>query len=238
MASYEHVIASYRLPLIDYPGQESSAEAKRTNQGLLASVLDGVVIRPGETWSLWRLAGRPTAVRGYASAAAIRSGVLTREIGGATCLLSTVVYNAALLAGLEITERHHHSLDTYGERRYFELGRDATIEYGYLDLRLRNRYPQPVRLGVTVDEAGVSVELRASRPAWFAVDIEVTPLVPIPSPLTTGSEIVVRTLRLTRRGGATRFDNLGVSRYRVALAVPEPAHEIRVGSVQRPPNAP
>ena len=50
-------------------------------------------------------------------------------------------FNAGLLAGLEIVERSEHSVDTYSDQRYFELGRDTTIEYGYLDLRFRNELP-------------------------------------------------------------------------------------------------
>ena len=69
--------------------------------------------------------------------------------GGSTCLLSTVLYNAGLLAGLDVVERHAHSTDVYGASRYYELGRDATILYGVLDLRFRNPYPFAVLLDVT-----------------------------------------------------------------------------------------
>ena len=87
-AAFEH--GAYELPFIDYPGQEQLAEAKRQNQRLLGDALDGTLLQPGETFSLWRLSGRPTAAAGYAPAAAIRSGVLTTDMGGSTCLLSTV----------------------------------------------------------------------------------------------------------------------------------------------------
>src|SRR5690349_6667568 len=58
-------LASYSLPFIDYPGQAQLAAAKRANQALLAASLDGVVVYPGEVFSLWRLAGRPTRAKGY-----------------------------------------------------------------------------------------------------------------------------------------------------------------------------
>ncbi len=169
---YEH--SAYRGPMIDYPGQWRLALAKRTNQRLLAAALDGAVLGLGETFSLWRRAGPPTIQAGYAEAAAIRAGRLVTELGGATCLLSTVVYNAALLAGLEITERWCHSVDTYGDARYFELGRDAAIVYGYRDLRFRNPFSYRVRLGVAADANGVRADVTAVRPRDFTVELRVS----------------------------------------------------------------
>lgn len=218
-------------PVIDYAGQRHLARAKRHNQRLLAAALDGVVLAPGETFSLWRLAGAPSAEAGYADAAAIRAGRLTTEMGGATCLLSTVIYNAALLAGLEITERWCHSVDTYGDERYFELGRDAAIVYGYRDLRFRNPFAYAVRLGVSADSDGVRAEVTAARPREFAVELRVSE--PLREPFSTtwvidpslapGEEIVVepgydglrcRTTRIVSwANGARREDDLGESHH-------------------------
>src|SRR5690348_16220248 len=90
---FPNVVCRYERPFIDYPGQEQLGAAKRQNQRLLAGELDGLVIRPGEVFSVWRTAKRPTAQRGYARAAALKDGVLTTDVGGAICLLSTVLYN-------------------------------------------------------------------------------------------------------------------------------------------------
>ena len=146
--AFPHRFEGYRLPLLIYPGQEHLAEGKRHNQRLMASALHGARVEPGEVLSLWRLSGRPSARRGYLEGSAIVDGRITAEAGGAVCLLSTVLYNAGLLAALEIVERHAHSADIYGEARYFELGRDATIEYGVLDVRFRNPHPWPVLLEI------------------------------------------------------------------------------------------
>ena len=226
---FEH--SSYDGPMIDYPGQAHLARAKRHNQRLLAASLDGTVIEPGETFSLWRLAGRPSAQTGYADAAAIRAGRLTTEMGGATCLLSTVVYNAFLLAGLKISERWCHSVDTYGDARYFELGRDAAIVYGYRDLRCRNPFDYDVRLGVFADASGVRASVTAPVPCDFAVRLHVseplrepvgTTVVADPS-LPLGSHVLVepgyeglycRTTRIiTWTDGASRDEDLGSSHH-------------------------
>ena len=226
---FEH--SAYRGPMIDYPGQRHLARAKRNNQRLLAAALDGAVLGPGETFSLWRRAGPPSIAAGYAEAAAIRAGRLVTELGGATCLLSTVVYNAALLAGLEITERWCHSVDTYGNERYFELGRDAAIVYGYRDLRFRNPFSYGVRLGVAADADGVRADVTAAQPRDFTVELRVSAALREPVSTTwvvdpnlpPGEENVVepgydglrcRTTRIvTWPDGARREDNLGESHH-------------------------
>ena len=198
---------------------------------MLAEALDGAVLRPGETFSLWRLAGRPKSDEGYAPAAVIREHVLVTEMGGSTCLLSTVVYNAALLANLEIVERHCHSIDAYGADRYFELGRDCTIVHGYRDLRFRNPFEYPVTLNVASNSLSVRSTVSARHPRDFTVQLEVSK--PIVEPhethvvvdpqLRPGEEVAVgsghdgictRTVRrVVWAGGESRAEDLGESRH-------------------------
>jgi vancomycin resistance protein VanW len=219
----------YERPIIDYPGQEHLGLAKRKNQALLAASLDGAVIRPGETFSVWRLAGRPSARRGFLPAAALKDRQLTTDTGGATCLLSTVLYNVGLLGPLQVFERHAHSVDSYGANRYFELGRDAAIEYGYLDLRLRNWHPWPLMLTVTVEESRIVATLRGTLPRPFDVDVIVGEPEIVPAPTALASGLVapgdgkqvleeglpglrVRTRRLVTRAGMVICDeDLGLS---------------------------
>ena len=205
--------------MIIYPGQEHLAEGKRHNQRLMAHALDGVRVEPGEVLSLWRCAERPSARRGYLPGAAIVAGELTSEDGGATCQLSTVLYNAGLLAGLDVVERHAHSVDVYGEARYFEPGRDATIEYGVLDVRFRNRYPFPVLLEFTADDDRVAASFRAPVADLPAVGITVEQP---PAEDSTWSARTLRTInpRGTPPDGEPRREDLGWSVYRV----PDEAH--------------
>jgi len=144
--AYPFLIASYELPLRCYPGQEPYFEAKQRNLARAMAAIDRTLVRPGETFSFWRAVGRPTAARGYGAAAALRDGVLTQEVGGTLCLASTIVYNVLLLAGPTVVERHCHSVDSYGDARYYELGRDAAVEYAYRDLRARNDAPEAILL--------------------------------------------------------------------------------------------
>ena len=209
--AFPHRFEGYRLPLRIYPGQEHLAAGKRHNQQLMASALHGARVEPGEVLSLWRRSGRPSARRGYLEGSAIVDGRITAEAGGAVCLLSTVLYNAGLLAALEIVERHAHSADIYGEARYFELGRDATIEYGVLDVRFRNPHPWPVLLEISADDSQVAAAFRAPTPDLPGVAIEVQQ-----PPAQQAGLLSARTLRqITPPGGAPRTEDLGWSRYRV-----------------------
>lgn len=234
---------SYSLPLRIYPGQEDTADGKAHNLRMMARALDGTVVRPGETLSLWRLTGEPSARRGYRTGAALVDGLLTTGMGGSTCLLSTVVYNAGLLAGLTVVERHAHSVDTYGDERYFELGRDATIEYAYLDLRFRNDGHVPLVLRCEAPSTGVRAGFLGAGPRPFEVEIVVSEpvvtargrlLVPQSEPQWPGYDGVrTRTWRTLRwPDGRTQTEDLGES---VHGARPARVHGARddAGSARR-----
>ena len=114
-------------------------EGKLHNLRLATGRLNGVVIDPGRIFSFWALAGLPDAINGYQAGRSIREDVLGAEIGGGLCQLSGLVYELGLRAEMEVVERHPHSLDLYTEAtRFTLLGLDATVVWGYKDLRLRN----------------------------------------------------------------------------------------------------
>ncbi|MEO8538585.1 MAG: VanW family protein [bacterium] len=176
-----------------------------------------MVVRPGEVFSVWQVAGEPTAQRGYQPAAALKAGELTQETGGAICLLSTVLYNVGLLAGLQVLEQHCHSVDSYGERRYFELGRDAAIEFGYLDLRFRNSWMQALRLSVSVTDDAVQASFSAAVARPFDVGL----IVSLPEDAghdERGREMfsVRTTRRIDQADAPVLSEDLGISNYRRA----------------------
>lgn len=189
-APYEHLVCAYERPLICYPGQQPAFEGKRHNMALALAAIDGTVIAPGETFSFWHSVGRPTERAGYRRAAALKRGVLTEDIGGALCLASTLLYNVALRGGMEIVERQCHSVDSYGPARYFELGRDAAVEYAYIDLRLRNHHAQPVCLRARIDGDAVVAELRTATAVAMTVEIAVD------APIFADGRITVRAQRV------------------------------------------
>lgn len=208
--SHAYLVCRYTLPVQCYPGQEPHFESKRSNIALAMGALNGLEVAAGETFSFWRSVGRPTARRGYGFAAAIKDGVLTQDIGGALCLVSTLVYNALLLSGMTVRERYAHSVDSYGDARYFELGRDAAVEYPYRDLRGTNDATGALLLRVRM-EGGLAVAEVMSRSApERSVDVEAQVV-----GQADGRPLVVRTLRHIRDAAVARTQDLGLSVYRL-----------------------
>ena len=209
-SDFPHRMCAYERPLICYAGQEARFAAKKHNVELALSRIDGVIVAPGETFSFWRCVDRPTIQSGYARAAALRDGVLVDDVGGAICLASTLLFNIGLLSGMAIDERWCHSVDSYGEARYFELGRDAAVEYAYRDLRLRNVFDAPMQLRAWVTVDAVCAEAWSSRPAEIQVNIAVS------KPERDGASFSVTTVRQVIRSGRAYMEDRSQSTYPAA----------------------
>ncbi|MFZ4508189.1 MAG: VanW family protein [Fimbriimonas sp.] len=149
-------IAAYATPL------EGRTAAQRHNAKLAAIELNGKIIRPGEVFSFNQNVGTFTHDQGYRKAPVSYNGQLIDAWGGGVCQTSTTLYNAALLAGLEIVERHPHVFAP----GYVPPGRDAAVAYSSIDLRFRNPFPYPVRIRAELVRETLRVELfGAERPA-------------------------------------------------------------------------
>lgn len=88
-------------------------ENKIENLKIACPTIDGILIRPGQTFSFWRQIGEATAVRGYFEGMQLSQGEVVRGIGGGLCQLANLLYWMALHTPLEIAERHHHSFDPF-----------------------------------------------------------------------------------------------------------------------------
>ncbi|MCP4456604.1 MAG: VanW family protein [Cytophagales bacterium] len=70
------------------------------------------------------------------------------------------MYYVSLYANLEVLERHSHSIDIYtNETRFTPLGSDATVAYGYKDLKIRNNQMSPIKFNVSMDENYIAIKL-------------------------------------------------------------------------------
>lgn len=151
----------WRQPIHETP----SAANKRHNLHRAARMLERTSIRPGEIFSFARVVGPPIAMRGFLDGRTLVGGEVATSAGGGLCQLSGLLYLAALECGLEIVERHPHSLDIYTDAtRFAPLGADATVVYGYRDLRFRNPHDQPIGFRCRIDIASVEVEICARVP--------------------------------------------------------------------------
>jgi vancomycin resistance protein YoaR len=127
---------------------EGRTEGQKLNATKAARAVDGAVIPSSSTFSFNQRVGSWTRERGFVRAPVSLGGVLVPSWGGGVCQVSTTLYVAALLAGLEVLERHHHAVAP----SYVPKGMDAAVAYGVADLRLRNPFPFPVQIRFEVSE--------------------------------------------------------------------------------------
>lgn len=138
---------------------------KITNLQLAAERLDGLVIRPGETFSFWRLVGRPTARRGFLEGLVLENGRIGRGIGGGLCQLGNLLYWMALHTPLTVTERYRHGFDVFpDENRMLPFGSGATLAWNYVDLQWRNDTEQDFQIRIWLSTNDLNGEIRATTP--------------------------------------------------------------------------
>lgn len=130
---------------------KNSQEGRKHNVALALSKINGLVVNSGETVSFNNLTSPQTAENGYANAIIILNGKFTEGVGGGICQASTTVYNACVLANLEINEVHKHTLPV----GYVELAFDAMVSEGTSDFVFTNNSVNPIyiKAGVSGDDA-------------------------------------------------------------------------------------
>lgn len=116
--------------------------------------INGTVLLPGDVFSYNQIVGPRESGSGFRLAPVIVRGKLEPGMGGGVCQVSTTLYNAALLADLQIVSRTHHAFPVH----YVPAGRDATVAYGSIDFRFRNNTDGPI--AVAASGAGGRVVMR------------------------------------------------------------------------------
>ncbi len=131
--------------------------SRNWNVAKLSGIVNGVVIEPGQEWSINEQAGPRSLTTGWKEAAGISNGGYTQQAGGGVCQISSTVYNAAIRSALEITDSTHHSISS----DYIPLGLDATISTGAPDLKIKNPYNVPIYMisYVNPKDKNVTVEI-------------------------------------------------------------------------------
>ena len=129
----------------------TSKVGRTTNLKLASSKINGYVLMPGETFSYNDVVGERTVEAGFQMAGVYSNGQEVDGLGGGICQISSTLYNAALLANLEIVERRNHQFVT----SYVPAGRDATVVYGTTDFKFKNTRKYPIRIVATAN-AGIA----------------------------------------------------------------------------------
>lgn len=135
---------------------------KVTNLRLATAPINGILIKPGELFSLWHLVGKPSARRGYLPGMVLEGHAVKAEVGGGLCQLSNLIHWLILHTPLEIAELHHHTDALFPDvGRRVPFGTGTSIFYNYLDYRFRNNSEQCLQLLIWLTETHLCGELRS-----------------------------------------------------------------------------
>lgn len=170
MTELPFIVASYKTPLyrrlrnVDMWLQEN----KVTNLKLACGKLNGLMLKPGETFSFWRLVGKPTRAKGFLDGMVLINGSVTAGVGGGLCQLSNLIYWMTLHTPLTVTERWRHTHDVFPDsNRTQPFGSGATVIYNYVDLQIKNDTPYDYQLFVRVGDSDLEGEWRCEQPCPF-----------------------------------------------------------------------
>lgn len=135
------------------------------NLSMAARALNGTIVPEGEEFSFNGVVGPRELNTGYREAMVILGNEFTPGVGGGVCQVVSTLYNACLLSGLKIVERHNHSVAI----NYVPTGLDATVNYGSKDFRFKNLSGGPIYLQAYARAGRLTV--RVFGPAGFKKDI-------------------------------------------------------------------
>jgi vancomycin resistance protein YoaR len=138
------------------PENESRSHNIRTACAKISQKL----LLPGQVFSMDKVLGERTEKNGYRTAKVIVGNELVDGLGGGICQVTSTVYNAVVLSGLEVVERRNHSIPL----SYIEMGRDATISYGYIDFKFKNNSDYAVVIEAEAAGGQVHVSIWGKRP--------------------------------------------------------------------------
>lgn len=135
---------------------------KVINLRLAVERLDGLLLRPGETFSYWKLIGKPSKRKGYREGMVLFLGRIGGDIGGGLCQLSNLIFWMTLHTPLTVVERYRHSHDVFPDsNRTQPFGSGATCAYPHRDLMICNDTKQAFQLCLRVGETYLEGEWRA-----------------------------------------------------------------------------
>ncbi|MDQ0192148.1 VanW family protein [Paenibacillus wynnii] len=143
------------------PGRSYNVEAA-------AKAVNETILPPGGIFDYGKAIQKAKKEYGFREAPVIVNGKLQPGTGGGICQVSSTLYNAALRSGLEIVERHNHSLPV----SYLPKGQDATFAEGYINFRFRNNTGKYLIIKSTVQNRRLTVKLFGTFPKNVSYKVE------------------------------------------------------------------
>lgn len=141
---------------------------KVTNLKIAVKCLNGILLAPGETFSYWKLIGKPSRKKGYTDGMILFCGQFYAGVGGGLCQLSNLIYWMTLHTPLTVMERYRHSYDVFPDaQRTQPFGSGATCVYNYRDLQIYNGTNYTYQLHVYLTDEHLVGEWRTEKPNSF-----------------------------------------------------------------------
>ena len=168
---FDNIIFSHSTPLLrKLKDVEMYLQYNKiTNLKIAVAKLNGIIIKPGETFSYWKLIGKPSYKKGYLDGLVLcANGSFKPGVGGGLCQLSNLIYWMTLHTPLTITERYRHSHDIFPDvNRTQPFGSGATCVYNYFDLQIHNGTKEDYQLIVYLTDSSLVGEWRSNTPSLY-----------------------------------------------------------------------
>ena len=148
----------------------SNNENRNSNLRKACSLLDGIILQPGQELSYNKTLGERTKANGWLPAPAYSGTKLVDSPGGGICQVSSTLYLASVYAELTILERTNHGYPV----SYIPLGMDATVSWGFTDLKLRNDSPMPVKIHAEESDGCVRVSILGTETRNYDIEMSYT----------------------------------------------------------------
>lgn len=130
--------------------------------------LNGITIAPGSVFSFNDAVGEGSTRNGFAPGRVLYRDRVAIEPGGGLCQVSSTLYNALLMTGCSIVERHRH----YQPVTYVPVGLDATIKYGKKDLKIRNPHQFALTIEIKASHSSLVAVISATEKTRYRYEIE------------------------------------------------------------------
>lgn len=145
---------------------------KIINLRIAADRLNGIIVRPGEVFSYWKLIGKPSARKGYVKGMILKNGGFEPGVGGGLCQMSNLIYWMTIHTQLTVVERHRHGYDVFPDsNRTQPFGSGATCFYPHGDLMIKNNTQDTYQLLVRVGDEYLEGEWRVTSEPQYRYEI-------------------------------------------------------------------
>jgi len=145
---------------------------KVINLSIAIKQIDGLIIKPGETFSFCKLVGLTTKRKGYLLGMLLSCGEAKPGIGGGICQIANLIHWLVIHSPLTVTKRYHHSFDPFpDDGRVLPFGSGATVFYNYIDYQFMNCTPYTFQLRLWLSDKCLEGELRVNQDLDFAYHV-------------------------------------------------------------------